>query len=108
MLPLLPFAAGLFVGAAAIKLVKKDRTRERLDQAQTRLREATVSGLSAIEHSSARLREKLATPAAPQAEAVAPAAESVPAPAPRKRAPRRTTSTPAAATRTRKRTTAES
>jgi hypothetical protein len=107
MLPLLPFAVGLLTGAAAVKLVKKDATRARLDQAQTQLRNATLSGLSALEQSSARLREKLAAPAVPPTPEAAPQ----PAPAqttPRKRTSRRSTSAATTTTRSRKRAAAES
>ena len=67
MFPLLPFAAGLLTGVAAIKLIRNDKAKKQLDKAQDRLREATVSGLATLEHSSARLRDKLqAAPAAAQ------------------------------------------
>jgi len=70
MYPLLPFAAGLLAGAVVTRLVKADRARASLDRAQDRawtslgkaqdrLREATVSSLAAIEHTSAGLRAKL-------------------------------------------------
>lgn len=85
MLPLIPFAAGLLAGAAAIRLLRSDRARTGLskartgldkaraglDQAQEKLRGAAISGLTAIEATSARARERLATqdeaPAAPPA-----------------------------------------
>lgn len=60
MYPLLPFAAGLLAGAVMTRLVKADRARASLGKAQDRLREATVSSLAAIEHTSAGLRAKLA------------------------------------------------
>lgn len=89
MFPLLPFAAGLLAGAIGLRLLKTvkvpalgaiDTTaREQLGRAQSRLRQATVSGLSAVETSSARLRAKL-TPEEPvPAEEAAPAAGSAPA-----------------------------
>lgn len=59
MFPLLPFAAGLLVGAATIKILRGEKTQKRLDQAQDRLRKVTVNSLSTIEQSSARLRDKL-------------------------------------------------
>ncbi|MCK0512359.1 hypothetical protein [Aromatoleum buckelii] len=71
MYPLLPFAVGLVTGALGIRLLKAGKTRATLDKAQERLREATVSSLSAIEHSSAHLRAKLATDAEPPLETAA-------------------------------------
>ncbi|MDT3672172.1 MAG: hypothetical protein ROZ37_17765 [Aromatoleum sp.] len=60
MFPLLPFAAGLLRGAVATRLLKVDKARLGFDKAQNRVREATVSSLAAIEHTSAELRAKLA------------------------------------------------
>lgn len=60
MFHLLPFAVGLLAGAAAVKLMREDKTKDGLEKVQDRLREATVSSLSAIEKSSARLRGRLA------------------------------------------------
>ncbi|KON80705.1 hypothetical protein PA01_02795 [Azoarcus sp. PA01] len=94
MYPLLPFAVGLVTGALGIRLLKAGKTRATLDKAQERLREATVSSLNAIEHSSAHLRAKLATDAelppetAPQGQAAPNQAESKGAPQ-SKAAPRR-------------------
>lgn len=85
MLPLLPFAAGLLAGAVSVKLLRSDKTRDGLNAAKSRLRAATVSGLNKLEHSTAAVRERLASadeaPAAPAAEASA-AAASVEQPAP--------------------------
>lgn len=72
MYPLLPFAVGLVTGALGIRLLKAGKTRATLDKAQERLREATVSSLSAIEHSSAHLRAKLAAEAELPLEPAAP------------------------------------
>lgn len=94
MYPLLPFAVGLVTGALGIRLLKAGKTRATLDKAQERLREATVSSLSAIEHSSAHLRAKLATDSelpletAAQGQAAPNQAESKAAPQ-SKAAPRR-------------------
>ncbi|MDO8607413.1 MAG: hypothetical protein Q7R40_12825 [Phaeospirillum sp.] len=73
MHPLLTFASGLVAGIVGIRLLKKapplelegigGKARQGLTQAQASLRDATVSGLTAIETSSANLRAKL-TPAA--------------------------------------------
>jgi hypothetical protein len=60
MFHLLPFAVGLLAGAAAVKLMREDKTKDGLEKVQDRLREATVNSLSAIEKSSARLRDRLA------------------------------------------------
>lgn len=72
MLPLLPFAVGIATGALAIKLWRNDKTRETLDNAGARLRQATASGLSRLETSSAAMRERL--------ETEAPVPEAAPAP----------------------------
>lgn len=75
MLPVLTFAAGLIVGAAGYRALKKsksgvdlraagDAARDGLGKAQSGLRQAAVSGLSAVERSSANLRVKLETVAA--------------------------------------------
>lgn len=76
MHPLLTFASGLVAGIIGVRLLKKaappaaaqldglgGKARQGLAQAQAGLRDATVSGLSAIEKSSANLRARL-TPAA--------------------------------------------
>jgi len=98
MFPLFPFAAGVLAGAVALRLLKNERTRSGLEKAQDRLRGATVSSLEAIEHASARAREKLAAAPAETAEtaergggaaAAASAAGEASAPAARKPAPRR-------------------
>lgn len=85
MFPLLPFAVGLLTGAAGVRLLRNDSAKEQLAKAQERLREATVSGLNAIENSSARLRTRLDQTAEPAPSA---AAKTTPrkASAPRKKA----------------------
>lgn len=85
MLPLLTFASGLVAGIVGIRMLKAARTPDRLrsaghtlgdkarhglDQAQAGLRGAAVSGLTAIEKTSASLRGKLE----PAAEAAVPEA----------------------------------
>lgn len=90
MFPLLPFAVGLLTGAAGIRLLRNEKAKKQLDKAQDRLREATVSSLTAIESSSARLRTRLDQPAAatpPTAPAKAPRKPA----APRKKAAATTT-----------------
>lgn len=88
MFPLLPFAVGIVTGAAAIRLLKNEKARKQLDKAQDRLREATVSSLNVIEHSSARLRTKL-DPVADAAPAAVEAIEPVAKPARKRAAPRK-------------------
>lgn len=102
MYPVLPFAIGAMVGAAAVRLLKSVNLRGSLDKAQEKLRDATISSLDAIEHSSAGLKAKLAPPetsasatAAP-AEAAAEAAPARKAPA-RRRSPAGDTATTAGA-----------
>ena len=75
MFPMLPFAIGLLTGAVTVRLLKSANLRSGLDKAQDRLRDATVSGLSAIEHSSAELKAKLTTATSVVAEPAAAAPE---------------------------------
>lgn len=88
MLPVLTFAAGLIVGAAGYRALKKskssvnfraagDAARDGLGKAQSGLRQAAVSGLSAVERSSANLRVKLETVPAEADEPVS-AADAAP------------------------------
>ncbi|WP_164844358.1 hypothetical protein [Azoarcus sp. DN11] len=102
---MLPFAIGAMVGAAAVRLLKTVSLQGSLDKAQERLREATITSLDAIEHSSAGLKAKLAAaPAAPEAaapEAAAPEAATASAEeAPARKAPARRRSTAAAGSAT--------
>lgn len=83
MFPLLPFAAGLLTGAAAIKLLKAGKTKATLGKVQDGLRNATVSSLAVIENSSANLRSKLMSrpvAAADQTETAEPQAQPAAAP----------------------------
>lgn len=101
MYPVLPFAIGAMVGAAAVRLLKTVSLRGSLDKAQERLRDATISSLDAIEHSSAGLKAKLAAPAATDAAAAAAPAKAGAEAAPARKAPARRRSSPAVgATRT--------
>lgn len=97
MLPVLTFAAGLIVGAAGYRALKKskssvnlraagDAARDGLGKAQSGLRQAAVSGLSAVERSSANLRVKLETVPAEAEEPVS-AAAAAPEAAPEASAP---------------------
>lgn len=90
MLPLLTFASGIVAGIVGVKLLKNaktpqslhdlgDKARGGLDKAGAGLRDVTVSGLSALEKSTAGLRARL-TPAEAEAEVVA-----EPAPKPKRR-----------------------
>lgn len=74
MFPLFPFVAGVLTGVVALRLIKTDKTKAGLEKAQDTLRDATVSGLEAIEHASARARKRLAA-SQPEAAAPAPAPE---------------------------------
>ncbi|WP_157354044.1 hypothetical protein [Aromatoleum toluclasticum] len=76
---MLPFAIGAMVGAAAVRLLKTVSLRGSLDKAQERLRDATITSLDAIEHSSAGLKAKLVTPAPAKPAARKKAAASAPA-----------------------------
>ncbi len=97
MFPLLTFATGLVVGIAGVRVLKSakfdalptrsaddlgKKAREGFDRARSGLRDAAVSGLSAVEKTSAGLREKL-TPEATAVAAAPPAdAELEPGPVP--------------------------
>ncbi len=108
MFPLLTFATGLVVGIAGVRLLKSakivpiatpsaddigKKAREGFDRARSGLREAAVSGLSAVERTSAGLRDKLAPEPAAQPSATAevePSAEAPPAAKPKaRRSPRK-------------------
>ncbi|MGE4278486.1 MAG: hypothetical protein AB7G62_02785 [Magnetospirillum sp.] len=106
MLPFLTFAGGIVAGIVGVKLLKQvkapeslgslgDKARSGLDKAGAGLREATVSGLSAIEKSSANLRTKLnpaadePAPAEPTESVAAPTATTTSLPVAKKAAPRR-------------------
>lgn len=100
MLPLLTFASGIVAGIVGVKLLKNaktpqslhdlgDKARGCLDKAGAGLRDVTVSGLSALEKSTAGLRARL-IPAEAEAEAVA-----EPAPKPKRRSAAKKTEAPA-------------
>lgn len=71
MLPVLTFASGLIAGIVGVQMLKKAKLADRrdpaarLDKAQAGLRQAAVSGLAAMEKSSAGLRAKLTPAEAP-------------------------------------------
>ncbi|MCW2274853.1 hypothetical protein M2321_002434 [Rhodoblastus acidophilus] len=84
---LLTFAAGIVAGAVGVRALKKaeapekltdlaHKARSGLDKAGEGLRDATVSGLSAVEKSSASLRAKLTGEAAPPEDGAATAPTS--------------------------------
>lgn len=75
MFPLLPFAAGLLTGAAAIKLWRNESTRAGIDKAQERLRQATASGLSAIKNTSVAIGKRLTPDEPPEVAVAAPLSE---------------------------------
>ncbi|MDR0635397.1 MAG: hypothetical protein LBF91_10530 [Azoarcus sp.] len=97
MLPILPFVAGVIVGASAIGLVRRAKTsqgvHDAVENAGRRIRRTAVSGLETIRQSSEQLRARLAgetdapTPAAEPAQATEPAGEAAGDAAP----PRQTT-----------------
>lgn len=76
MFPLFPFVVGVLTGAVAVKLLRSEHTRQELEKAQSSLRDATLSGLEAIEQASARARARLgeggAEPGAPANEPIPP------------------------------------
>ncbi|MDR2925143.1 MAG: hypothetical protein LBU76_04230 [Azoarcus sp.] len=110
MLPLYPFVAGLLVGAVAVRAYRAPKTRDNLKdagkkikkksaEAQETLRHAAISGLSAIESSSARWRDRLQAGAGAAAENPAASAAETEKPAVKKPAsrPRKPSAKPAAA-----------
>lgn len=97
MLPLLTFATGLIVGIAGVRVARSARpgdglkaaadgvgakARQGFESARSGLRDAAVTGLSAVEKTSAGLRERLnpAAPAGPVVETPAEADKPKPAP----------------------------
>jgi hypothetical protein len=89
MLPILPFAAGLLAGAAAIGLLRSERTRAKAAQLQAGLRQAGASGFDAAKRGTQALRARFASPAT-----AVPADTPAAAPAPKQA---RRTAKPAAA-----------
>lgn len=72
MLPLLPFAAGLFAGAAAIGLLRSERARAALNRAEDSLRSAGKSGLAAARRAPAATTQQAAAAQAPAASLAKP------------------------------------
>ncbi|MCW2286418.1 hypothetical protein M2323_004213 [Rhodoblastus acidophilus] len=86
MLPVLTFVAGIAAGALGVRMLKTSKAPAKLtalahkarsgfDKAGEELRDVTVSGLSAVEKSSASLRAKLGG----QAEAATDQPDAAPA-----------------------------
>jgi phospholipase/lecithinase/hemolysin len=75
---MLPFAIGLLAGAAAVQLAKKGLPAKQLHQAGQSLKKSSVSGLTALEHSAAKLRSKLESPDSSKPNADAPAEQETP------------------------------
>ncbi|MGQ9368065.1 hypothetical protein [Azospirillum sp. ST 5-10] len=90
MLPLLMFASGVVAGVVGVRVLKSAassgdlpaaarsgvgaigaKAQSGVDHAQAAVRGATISGLSAIERTSANLRAKLESQPAPEAERAA-------------------------------------
>ncbi len=69
MLPLLPFAAGLAVGAAAVGVLRGERARAGIEKAQQSLRSATAAGTAIIQRSTEAVRHHFAAETAPAAKA---------------------------------------
>ncbi|MDR1855323.1 MAG: hypothetical protein LBR05_10530 [Azoarcus sp.] len=87
MWPILPFLAGVAVGASALGFVRKAKNNPRLGEAvgnaERKLRRAAVSGLDVIRESSEQWRDRLA-----DAKPAAKAAPAAPKAAPAARKPR--------------------
>ena len=77
MLPILPFVAGVIVGASAIGLVRRAKTsrsvHDAVENAGRRIRRTAVSGLETIRQSSEQLRARLAGETDAPTSAVEPA-----------------------------------
>ncbi len=98
MIPLLPFFAGVVVGAAALSALRSERTRTALNQTGARLRTAASeaeSGVRAAAQSGLALLRGTVTETPTRAKSAVkrstkkPAAEKPVAPAAPKRAPRK-------------------
>jgi hypothetical protein len=72
---MLPFAIGIIAGAAAMRLLQKSQPVKQFGKAGQTLRKTGVAGLSALEHSSARLRSKLEQKDQPSSDEVRPTLE---------------------------------
>jgi hypothetical protein len=95
MFHLIPFAAGIAVGAVAVKMLKGVRIKKEVAKASDCLREAAVSGLGAVEKSAGKLKDKLAAEAAPE-PAVGAVEQSAPKPSATKKRKRSTKRQPPA------------
>jgi hypothetical protein len=88
MLPILPFVAGIVIGASALRVYRRAKASPRLgkavEAAGQKIRETAVSGLEGIQRTSARLQTRLTAPPAeipPAADAGKPESPE-PGPAP--------------------------
>ncbi|MDR2032616.1 MAG: hypothetical protein LBP86_10295 [Azoarcus sp.] len=83
MFPILPFIAGIFVGASAVGLVRKAKSghgvSDVVENAGRKIRQTAVSGLDVIRQSSEQLRDRLASGASEASATTAPAATNEPA-----------------------------
>lgn len=70
MLPLLPFAAGLAVGAAAVGMLRSERARAGIEKAQQSLRNATNAGTAMMQRSTEAVRHHFAAESATAEPAV--------------------------------------
>lgn len=59
MIRFVPFALGLLAGAVAVNVARSATVRRGSEKARNALHQATVDGLNAIEHSSAKMRARL-------------------------------------------------
>jgi hypothetical protein len=100
MIPLLPFVAGLVVGAAALSALRSERTRKTLNETGARLRgaahtaeegvrAAARSGLTLLRGAAAEKPVKAPARAKPAAKKPAAARPAAPKRAPRKAKPRK-------------------
>lgn len=74
---MIPFIVGAITGALAVRTVQRTSVRDKLPaiavgRVKEGLRDATLAGLNSIEHSSARLRQRIERPAPVESDAVTP------------------------------------
>lgn len=67
---MIPLIVGAIAGALAVRTLQRARPAINLHKAKDSLRQASIAGLTSLEHSSARLRQQLAEtqaePASPE------------------------------------------
>jgi hypothetical protein len=82
MLPILPFVAGVVVGASALRVYRAAKASPRLEKAvenaSRKIHAAAISGLEGIQETSARWQTRLATQKPPEPESSSPQDNPIP------------------------------